>query len=414
MSEIVPHRVLQAITRMILGGAQEHALLTAQGLEAMPDYEVEFVSGIDRGREGELLTHAGDTTKLTVIPEMERRINPIADTVALWRLFRFIRKGRFHIVHTHSWKAGVLGRTAAWLAGTPIIIHTFHGHTFHDHQPKLVNWILRLSERFCAVFTTHFLSVSDITTEKGLKAKIGTPELYTTVYTGMELDWYDPSNYDPEAVRTRLGIPGDALVVGKIGRLAPQKNHDELLKAVPAIVERHPNVRFLLVGDGPLYEEFLGKVRELGLEKNFVFAGLVDREKVPEMIAAMDVVAHTALWEGLPRVLPQAMAMAKPCVAFDTDGTPEVLINDVTGYVVERHDSAGLADAVSKLLSDADLRKRIGEAARRRVDPKFRTETMVKGTSDVYQRLLEQYREKIARFDRANIAKVSDPAALSS
>jgi glycosyltransferase involved in cell wall biosynthesis len=407
-------RVLHIITRMILGGAQEHALLTVEGLNALPEYEVELITGVDRGREGELLTRAVETTKVSVVRQMERRIDPIADLIALWKLQKLVRNGRFHIVHTHSWKAGVLGRMAAWLAGTPVIVHTFHGLTFHEHQPWLINRLICLSEKISSLYTHHFLSVSDITTKKALAANIGSPDRYTTVYTGMELDWYLNSKADPLEVRRGLGIDGDALVVGKIARLAPQKNHDELLKAVPEIVRRHPGVRFLLVGDGPLHDEFLDKVRRLGVEENFVFAGLVDRERVPEMISAMDVVAHTALWEGLPRVLPQAMAMGKPCVAFNTEGTPEVLIQDETGYVVERHDSAGLAEIVSRLLSDKKLRERIGAAARKHVDPKFRSETMVAGTADVYGRLLAERRKEVLRFEDHQRLGGSEPVHQSS
>jgi glycosyltransferase involved in cell wall biosynthesis len=212
------------------------------------------------------------------------------------------------------------------------------------------------------------------------------------------LDWYLKCDADPMVVRKDLGIPADALVVGKIARLAPQKNHDELLKAVPKIVAEYPDVRFLLIGDGPLYDDFLDKVRTLGIENNFVFAGLVERERIPEVISAMDVVAHTALWEGLPRVLPQAMAMGKPCVSFNTDGTPEVLIQGETGYVVDRHDSDGLAKTISMLLSDASLRERIGEMARRHVDPMFRAETMVSDISNLYQALMKARADRLERF----------------
>jgi len=406
MSENKPLRVLHIITRMILGGAQENTLLTVEGLDRMTEYEVELYSGVDHGPEGELLTRAAETAKLTVVTEMARSIDPISDLKAFWKLYRLIKNGHFHIVHTHSWKAGVLGRIAAWLAGTPLIVHTFHGLTFHDHQPWLVNRMIRLSERICAPLTHHYVSVSDVTTHKALEANIDRADKFTTVYSGMELDWYLNSKADPLAIRKELGIPADAPVVGKIARLAPQKNHDELLNAVPEIVRRHPNVRFLLIGNGVLYEQILAQVRQLGFEENFVFAGLIDRERIPDMISAMDVVAHTALWEGLPRVLPQAMAMGKPCVSFNTDGTPEVLITGKTGYMIDRHDSAGLADAVSDLLSDPNLRQRIGEAARKHVDPAFRAETMVSHTSDIYKKLIFRYEQRIEKFNLHRLAAV--------
>ena len=402
MNESKPVRVLHIITRMILGGAQENTLLTVEGLDAMPQYSSDLVSGVDYGLEGELLTRAAETTRLTVVSTMERKIAPLADLKSFWKLYKLIKAGRYHIVHTHSWKAGVLGRTAAWLARTPIIIPGFHGLTFHDHQPWLVNRMIRLSEKICAPVTDHYISVSDVTTDKALAANIDRADKFTTVYSGMELDWYLNCKADPLEVRRKLGISADAPVVGKIARLAPQKNHDELLKAAPEIVRRHPDVRFLLVGHGELYDQVLAEVRRLGIEENFVFAGLVDRKEIPDMIAAMDVVAHTALWEGLPRVLPQALAMGKPCVSFDVDGTREVLIDGKTGYLVPTHDSVRLAEAISNLLDDRSLREEMGAAGRRHVDPNFRAEKMVEDISAVYQIFLTANASKISRFDKSN------------
>ncbi len=399
MAETKPLRVLHIITRMILGGAQENTLLTVEGLDRMPEYDAELFSGVDHGPEGELLSRAEKTTKLTVVPEMERKISPVSDLKAFWKLYRLIKQGNFHIVHTHSWKAGILGRIAAYLAGTPIIVHTFHGLTFHDHQSWLVNRAIRLSEKLCAPLTHHYVSVSDITTQKALAANIDRADKFTTVYSGMELDWYLNCQADPQAIRREFGIPADAPVVGKIARLAPQKNHDELLKAAPEIVRRHPDMRFFLIGNGTLYEQVLEQTRQLGIEENFVFAGLIDRERIPDMITAMDVVAHTALWEGLPRVLPQAMAMGKPCVSFDTDGTPEVLVSDKNGYIIKRHDSAGLADAVSKLIADPELRRKMGAAGKNHIDPMFRAETMVRQTAEIYQKLIVRYGKAVEKFN---------------
>src|ERR671924_1286125 len=155
-------RVLHMITRMIVGGAQENTLLTVQGLDRLPEYQVTLVSGVDRGPEGSLLEQARQTVDLAVIPELARSINPAADLRALVKLYRFIRRGRYHVVHTHSSKAGVLGRVAAKLAGTPIIVHTLHSLVFHDYQPWLVNRCWWALKKLCAPLTDHFISVSDV------------------------------------------------------------------------------------------------------------------------------------------------------------------------------------------------------------------------------------------------------------
>ena len=198
------------------------------------------------------------------------------------------------------------------------------------------------------------------------------------------------------------------MVVGKIARLFNLKGHDQLLDAAPSIVKRHPDVRFFLVGDGVLYDHLVRRAREAGILDNFVFAGLVARERIPELISAMDVVVHTSLREGLARVLPQALAMGKPCVSFDIDGAPEVVIPDQTGFLVQPGDKEGLADSISRLLDDPALRARMGEAGRRRVDPAFRAETMVNEISAVYLTLIERHAERIARFNKRQARPVAE------
>jgi glycosyltransferase involved in cell wall biosynthesis len=179
----------------------------------------------------------------------------------------------------------------------------------------------------------------------------------------------------------------------------PLKGHDQLLDAAPAIIRRHPDVRFLLVGDGILYDHLRTRAQGMGILDNFVFAGLVDRARIPEMLGVMDVVVHTSLREGLARVLVQALAMGKPCVAFDVDGAPEVVIPGKTGYLAQPGDLLAVSDKVCALLSDPDLRRRMGEEGRRLVNPAFRAETMVQRIADLYQELIARNRERIERFD---------------
>ena len=248
--------------------------------------------------------------------------------------------------------------------------------------------------------THHYISVSRVISEKAIAAGIDRPEKFTTVYSGMELDWFLNAKIDAGKIRCEFGISEDAPVVGKIARLFPLKGHDELIDAAPEIVRRVPNVRFFLIGDGVLQEHLMERANKLGILQNFVFAGLIGRERIPEMISAMDVVVHTSLREGLARVLPQALAMGKPCVCFDIDGAPEVVINDKTGYLVKPFDSVGLADAVNKILINPDLGAKMGQEGRSLVDPMFRAETMVQRISDVYQMLRERYSERIVRFNQ--------------
>ncbi len=393
-----PLRVLHIITRMIVGGAQENTLLTVEGLNRLNGYQATLLSGVDYGPEGEMLSRARATVPLIVVPELYRRISPVDDAIALTKLRKIIRQGRYHIVHTHSSKAGVLGRIAARLAGTPLIIHTIHGMAFHEYQPWIANRTWKLVEKLAAKVTDHFISVSAAMSRKMIAAGIGNADDHSKIFSGMELDWFLHPRTDPRAVRKELGIPPDALVVGKIARLFPLKGHDTLLGAAPIVLAERPNTRFLLIGDGILRKQLQDRARQLGMIDRFIFAGLVDRLRIPEMISVMDVLVHTSVREGLARALPQALAMGKPCVSLDLDGAPEVIIPGETGFLVRPGDFAGLAKSIMRLLSDSGLRKRMGEAGRRIVDPAFRAETMVREISTLYQRLVALHPERLARF----------------
>ena len=384
-----PRKVLHIITRLIVGGAQENTLLSVEGLDRMPEFEVTLLTGVDRGPEGDLLDRARRTTRLVIVDELGRAISPWADFVAFVKLYRLIRRGRYDIVHTHSSKAGVLGRIAAWLAGTPIIVHTLHSLVFHDYQPRWLNRTWWAIKKLCAPITDHYISVSRIIAERAIAEGIAPADRFTTIYSGMELDWFLNAKADALAVRREFGIPADAPVVGKIARLFPLKGHDQLFDAIPRVVAAEPRVRFLLIGDGILQEHLRERARAGGFLDNVVFAGLIPRERIPEMLSAMDVLVHTSLREGLARVLPQALAMGKPCVSFDLDGAPEVVLQEKTGYLVKAGDSRGLAEAIARLLADPELRRRMGENGRRHVDPAFRAETMAAEIAKVYRGLLK-------------------------
>ncbi len=388
----------------------ENTLLSVEGLDRLPEFHVAVVSGVDDGAEGDLLPRARRTTNLVVIPQLGRGMDPRADVVALVKIYRLIRARRYHIVHTHSAKAGVLGRLAAFAARTPIVVHSVHGLAFHQFQPRWVNLVLRLVERALVPLTHHYISVSRIVAEQSVAARIGTAADYSTVYSGMELDWFLEAHCDPAAVRKEFAISPDALVIGKIARMFDLKGHAELFDAAPAVVARFPDVRFLLVGDGALQDHLRRRARALGIEPNMVFAGLVDRERIPEMLSAMDVLVHTSLREGIARVLPQAMAMGKPCVSFALDGAPEVVIPGQTGELVAPGDTSGLAGALCRLLDDPALRARLGRGGRRLVDPMYRAETMVEKIAAVYHRLLVERSDAVRRFDARPRGSARAPA----
>lgn len=385
-----PVKVLHVITRMIVGGAQENTLLTAAGIGQIPGYEVHLLSGVDDGAEGEMSVSDPGISRFTVVREMRRNINPIADSVALWKLYRFMRREKFDIVHTHLAKAGILGRIAARMAGVPIVVHGLHGMVFNDYQSWAVNRAYWAMQRMVDPLTDHYVTVSTVVTDMAVAAGLGSAKNHTTIYSGMELDWFIAPDVEAENARQKWGIPPTAQVVGTIARMVPVKGYDILFEAIPAILREHPDTFFLLVGDGPLKDELTTRAQQLGFADHIVFCGLLPREEIPEALAAMDLMAHPARYEGLPRVLVQALAMSKPCVAFDADGTREVVVSGETGYLIKPGDADAFATAVNELLSDPVRRETLGKAGRARVDPAFRVETMVSETDRVYQTLLQR------------------------
>jgi glycosyltransferase involved in cell wall biosynthesis len=384
-------KVCHIITRMIIGGAQENTLATCIGLQRDYGCEVRLVTGPSEGPEGTLMetAHAAGIETI-VVPDLVRAISPDRDLNALRDLRLIIRRGRYDIVHTHSAKAGILGRIAAAREHAPVVVHTIHGLSFHEYERWWRNRLYIAAERHAARHTTHFISVADTMTRKSLAAGIGRAEQYTTIYSGMDIGAFLEATAGAPDLRQRLGIePGD-FVIGKIARLFELKGHDFLLAAAPAIVKAEPRVKFLLVGDGVLRRELENEVIRLGLERNFLFVGLVPPHEVPRYVGCMDALVHLSLREGLARALPQAMAACKPVVSFDIDGAAEVVKDGETGFLLAPKDVEGLKRAVIRLLQDRERAASMGARGRELVKEKFSRETMVREIYQLYRRLTGQ------------------------
>jgi glycosyltransferase involved in cell wall biosynthesis len=388
-----PIRVLHVITRFVVGGAMENTLLTVLGQMRDPRYEVTLYSGIDLGPEGNLHDAArAQGVNLILTPHLIRSIRPLTDLRALVELTRFIRAGRYHVVHTHATKAGIIGRLAARLAGAPVVIHTLHGLVFHDYQNAHVNRIYIALKRFCARFTDHMIAVSDATAKGALGAGIGDPARLEIIFSGMELAPFLTADerLERNALRRRFGLPANAPVVGKVGRLFPLKGHAQFLEAAAKIHAERPDVHFLLVGNGILRADLEAEVAARGLAPVVHFAGLIPPAEVPAAIAAMDVVVHTSLREGIARVLPQALAVGRPVVTFALDGAPEVIEDGKSGYLLPPLDAAGIAARVLALLADPELRRTMAAYGRAFVEREFPVEHMVERIDAVYEQHLLQ------------------------
>jgi len=386
-----PIRVLHVITRLIVGGAMENTLLTVLGQMRDPRYDVTLYAGIDDGPEGNLQALAHEQgVNLVLTPHLIRPIRPLTDLRALADLTRFIRRGRFDIVHTHATKAGILGRLAARMARVPIVVHTLHSLVFHEYQSGLANRTYVRLKRLCAPLTDQFISVSQATAKGAIAAGIGNPARHAVVLSGMDLEPFlsAESRIDRAVARQRFGLPEEAPVVGKIARLFPLKGHAEFLDAAARVHAARPDVHFLLVGDGILRAELEAEANRRGLGAVIHFAGLTPAAEIPAALVAMDVVVHTSLREGLARVLPQALAAGRPVVTFALDGAPEVIEDGRSGYVVPPLDSAALASRVISLLDDPARRAAMAAHGRAFVAREFPVERMVARIDALYERLL--------------------------
>ncbi|MCK5706732.1 MAG: glycosyltransferase family 4 protein [Candidatus Aureabacteria bacterium] len=383
-------KIAHVITRMIIGGAQENTLFTVKGLKEYSEYkQVDLITGPTYGPEGCIFDGQGQKIgkDYKLIPELVRNINPVKDIIAFLKLYRLFKKEGYDIVHTHSSKAGILGRFAARLAGVKIIVHTIHGLPFHEYQSKIVNLFYVLLEKLAARVSTKIVTVCNVMTEKALKKNIGRKEQFVTIYSGMDLEPFLNASQKRKTMREKLGIKENEIVIGKIARLFYLKGHKFLFEAMKDVIKEYPNIRILLVGDGILKDSFVKKAQEMNIEKNIIFTGLVLPSEIPGYLSAMDFLVHVSLREGLARALPQAMASGLPVISFNIDGAKEVIENGENGYLIEPEDSEMLRDAILTMIKDSEFRASMGRYGKAKVDPIFRKEYMVRKIHELYMEL---------------------------
>jgi glycosyltransferase involved in cell wall biosynthesis len=379
--------VTHVITRLIVGGAQENTIASLLRLRQEPDLAVHLVAGPTTGPEGSLQACVDQVPGLlTLVPSLVRPVHPWKDALAWRQLTRLFRAQAPDLVHTHSGKAGFLGRLAAHRAQVPAVVHTIHGPSFGAFQGAVSNWTFKSAERWAARYTTHFVAVADAMIRQYQAAGIGRPDQFTRIFSGFELAPFLGARNDPGR-RARWGLAPTDFVVGKIARLFGLKGHDDLLAVVPALKQRCPNIRILLVGDGAWRSRLEAKARRQGLSPTVVFTGLVPPADIPGLIGIMDVVVHLSRREGLPRALPQALAAARPVVAYDCDGAGEVCLSNETGFLVPAGDRSMLVERLAQLASDPPLRERLGRLGQQRVRELFSVERMVESLHTLYRRL---------------------------
>jgi len=383
-------RIAHVITRLILGGAQENTVLCCEDLLREHGDEVLLVSGPPLGPEGSLLDRArAGGVPLEIVDPLRRPIHPWRDWRSYCRLKCVLGEFRPDVVHTHSAKGGILGRAAAWSLGVPAVVHTVHGAPFHAYQNAFTRAAYRWCERWAGRRCHHLISVADAMTDLMIEGGVAPREKFTTIYSGMEVEPFLDSARLRDRVRREFGYGPEHVVIGKIARLFHLKGHDDVIAAFKRLAACEPNARLLLVGDGVLRDRLTRRITAAGLSDRIHFTGLVPPERVPELIAAMDVVVHASLREGLARVLPQALIAGRPVVSYDVDGAREVVLPNVTGFLLKPRDVGAMAESLARLCADPDLRKRMGSEGRRRYADQFRHQRMTRHVRALYKRLLE-------------------------
>ncbi|MBS3820145.1 MAG: glycosyltransferase [Planctomycetes bacterium] len=385
-------KIVHMITRLILGGAQENTVLTCEGLHRR-GHDVTLITGPPLGPEGELLGRARTGGyEVIVVNESVREISPGRDR-RVYRAYKdLLADLRPDVVHTHSSKAGILGRRAAAklnagpLAARPMkIVHTIHGLPFHRYESWWKNRLYIGLEKRAARQSDAILCVADAMSRQALAAGVGTPEQYATVYSGMETQRFVDRPDDAEAFRASLNLPADAVLITQVARLAEMKGHFDIIKAAVTLAD--PRLHFCFVGDGYLREEIKDEIYDMRLDPNFHLTGLLPPSKIPAVMHASDILIHCSYREGLARTLVQAMLAGLPVVSYDVDGAPEV-VNAETGMLVPPGDVDGLAAAVRVLVDSPDLRQTLGRHGRTLCRERFDHETMVADIEAAYEGLM--------------------------
>jgi len=371
--------LLYIITKLELGGAQKQLLSLISSLDR-EKYNIFLFTA----EEGLLINEALSIDKLTLKRSrfLERPINLFKDVLALIEICSFIKKNRIQIVHTHSSKAGILGRFAARFAKTPLIIHTVHGWSFHDCQPRVINYFYLLLEKICATFTRRIIVVSNSDKDKGLKNSIGSEKQYVMIRYGIDCNEFKDREGRSKS-RKVFGLNDADLTVGMVACFKPQKSPLDFIRLAGAIKNNFPDAKFIMAGDGPLRKKVSALAKKLNLVGRVILAGW--RPDIPLVLSALDVFVLTSLWEGLPIVVLEAMAAGVPLVATDTGGIGEVVVHGKTGYLVKTGDMRSMQNRVEELLNNSQKRDEFAKLSRVAVNSgEFSLSNMIKNTEEVY------------------------------
>ncbi|GBE06196.1 MAG TPA: glycosyltransferase family 1 protein [Nitrospirae bacterium] len=380
-------KILRIIARLNIGGPAIHVILLADELDRL-GYETVLVKGSEGAAEGNMMDLAeAKGIKPVVIPELGREIGIKNDLKAFYKLYRLIRKEKPDIVHTHTAKAGTLGRIAARLAGVPVILHTFHGHVLTGYFGRCRSWVFILIEKILALITTRLITLSEELKRELIDMGIGKEDKFEVIPLGLELEPFLDAERHKGRFKNELGLSAETAVIGIVGRLVPIKGH-RLFLEMAKIIDSQADIKFVIVGDGELRKELEDYAEKLGIADEVIFTGF--RRDLPEIYAGLDIVVLTSKNEGTPVSIIEAMAAARPVVATNVGGVPSLVKDGVTGLLVKPGDTDSLSDAVARLIKDPHLRQDMGREARSRVFPSYDISELVGRINVLYSSLRDK------------------------
>lgn len=390
-------KVIHIITRLDKGGSAENTLLTVLGMD-QKKYEVILIKGptyesrMDKKEHAAVmadLKEAGQKgIKTFNIPFLLRKISPVHDLLALFSLYRFLFKEKPLIVHTHTSKAGLLGRLAARLARTPVIVHTPHGHVFFGYFGQIKSMIFVLLERAAARMTDKIIALTESEKRDYLSFQIADEGQLAVIHSGVELRKFKGLLLEEkQQLKKELGIPQNALVVGTAGRLVTVKGPQFLMEAAQLVISSHPQTIFVFSGGGPLRPHLEKKALETGIQDHVLFLGW--RKDVARIMAIYDVFVLPSLNEGMGRALVEAMALGKPIVASNTGGIPDLVTHGENGFLVPPANPKELAKYIRILVDDEEKREKMGRAGKE-IAVSFSSDEMIQKIDNLYTELLKQ------------------------
>lgn len=379
-------RIMHISTRLIRGGSQENTLLTCRGQRDL-GHQVALVHGPIHGPEGSMANEVPAGIERMESSHLFRDPAPLRE----WRCERELRKlicnWKPDVVHTHSSKAGILGRRAAWKERVPAVVHTVHGMPFHRYQPWPLRKLYVALERHAAKRCHALPVVAWSMRDQMLRAGVGSTDQYHLVRSGMDAEDFQVPK-DPDTTRATYGLHADHKVIGTVSRIADLKGHDDLLHAILPLMQRDERLRLLWVGDGWRREDRLDLARQLGIADRIVVTGMVPSSEIPSLIQSCDLLVHPSYREGLPRVVVQAMLAQVPVVATDADGTREVCVPEKTGRLVPVGDVEALRSALQDHLEHPQCSRKWAEQAEALVRTEFTVDAMVNALETLYAKLL--------------------------